>query len=189
MTTALVKVPRHEELGPAMRALEPMQQRFVVALAEFGDDNHTRAAKMAGYTDSEHLKCTAYRLASNPKVQAAIQEVCLGRLHGGKILAVSKLIELAHSVDQKIALKAATELMNRTGLHAVSEHNVKTQDVSRTDDAMIARIIQLANKIGVDPNLMLGQAGVKGEIIDGEFKEVTTAPIPEHDSEGLEDIL
>jgi len=169
-----------------MRALNERQQKFVVALLEFGDANHTRAALAAGYHPGQNLKTQAYRLSSDPKVQAAIHEVAMGRLHGGKILAVSKLVELIEHPDPKVAHKAAETLMNRTGLHAVSEHNVKTQDVSRTDDAMIARIIQLANKIGVDPNLMLGQAGVKGEVIDGEFKEVITV---ENDSEGLEDLL
>jgi len=186
MTTELVRVPPLRDLGPAMRALNERQQKFVIALAEYGDDNHTRAAKLAGYTDNDNLRSSAWRLASDPRVQAALHEVAIGRLHGAKILAVSKLIEFINHPDPKIAHKATETLMSRVGLHAVSEHNVKTQDVSRTDEAMIARIIQLGTRLNLDPNKLLGVAGVKGEVIDGEFKEVVTA---ENDSEGLEDLL
>lgn len=176
MATQLVTVPRAEELGQFMRALNERQQKFVVALAEYGDDNHKRAALIAGYTDNQSLATQAWRLASDPKIQAAIQEVCLGRLHGGKLLAVSTLVTLTKSNDEKIALKAAIAIMDRTGLHAVSEHNVKTQDVSKTDDAMIDRIVALANKLGLDPKKLLGSAGVQGDVIDGEFVEVKPEP-------------
>lgn len=179
MVNDLIRVPRADELGPYMRALTERQQRFVVAMVELGGQNNTRAALLAGYANNDSLRSQAWRLASDLKVQAAIHEVSMARLHSGKILAVSRLLELVNSNDEKVAHKAAVSLMDRTGLHAVSEHNVKTQDVSKTDDAMIDRIITLANRLGLDPNKLLGSAGVKGEVIDGEFKEVKDEPEPE----------
>lgn len=163
------------DLTPAMLGLTEMQQRFVVALVEVGG-NQTRAALLAGYKNGSGLTGTASVLASDPRVQAALHEVSLGRLHGGKVLAVSKLVELCDSNDEKVAMKAALAIMDRTGLHATSEHHVKTEDKSKTDEAMIERILQLSRKLKLDPQLLLGQAGIHGEIVDGEFVVVQEAP-------------
>lgn len=174
MGTQLITVNR-SDLGPAMLALNERQQRFVVALAETGG-NQTRAALLAGYKPGNGLSGTASCLAADPRVQAALHEVTLGRLHSGKMLAVSRLVELCDSRDEAISIKAALAIMDRTGLHATSEHHVKTEDKSKTDEAMISRIMQLSKKLNLDPKLLLGQAGVKGDVVDGEFVVVEEAP-------------
>jgi len=166
-----------------MRALgTDRQRRFVIALLELGDMNHTRAAAMAGYagTTGNAMRVIAHRLFHDDRVQAAIHEEATRRLASGKIMAVSKLLDIANSAPEpKDKLKAIGMILNRVGMHEKTEHHVTTMDLSKTDDAMIERIKSLAAKLGLDQRALLGEAGV----VDAEFTEV------ESSTEGIEDIL
>lgn len=182
--------------GPAMQKLNERQRLFVLNLMEFGDDNFTRAARAAGYTDTGDPKTTAIRLqahklAHDPRIQEAMLEEAKRRLQGGLILAVSTLVTHVRSADPKVALKAAEMLMNRGGIHALSEHKVNVEH-TLNEEEMVKSIEMMAQKMGIDPSSLLGDAGVKQlppprqvpiDVIDAEFEEVGI------NLEGLDDVL
>ena len=126
--TALVELRRSSQLGtfgPAMRAITDMQQRFVIAMLDLANGNYTEAAKVAGYSPGGSemgLRSTAYRLAHDEKVQAAIQEESQKRLNVAGMMALNRLIALADGVeeggkiDRKVQLKAVEMVLNRSGL-------------------------------------------------------------------------
>lgn len=186
--TPLIPLPKASEFGPAMRALPTDgQRRFVIAVLELGTTNYGRAALMAGYSSStlEVLRVTGDRLAHDAKIAAAIHEESLSRLHAGKVMAVSTLLTIAEKgAKDGDRLKAVDMILNRTGMHSISETHVKTQDVSRTEDAMIERITALCKTLNLDPAALLGARQAQlppPEVVDAEFTE--------HSSEGLEDLL
>ena len=181
--------------GPAMRACNERQRAFVYNLLEFGDDNFTRAARVAGYSDpgvdSTTIRVTASRLAHDPKIQAAMQEEAKRRLHGGTILAASTLVGLAKNGDPKVQLKAIEMILNRSGMQAMSEHKVTVEHTMNEED-MVKSIQMMAQKMGVDASALLGEAGVKMlppprqvpmDVIDADFSEVVS------NLEGLDDCL
>lgn len=181
-----IDLPALSSMGPAMQALPSDRQRaFVIALLENGDNNHTRAAQDAGFAagSQNSLRVQAHRLAHDPGIQAAMDEEARRRLNSGKIMAVSSLLTLAKSAAKDSdKLKAIEMVLNRTGLPNQSEHKVTVNDVSKTDEEMIARIELLAGKLGIDATKLLGHD--RPAVIDVEFTEVA-----EHDATGLEDIL
>lgn len=189
MSFALVTIPDEAQLGPAMRALPTdNMRRFVIALLEIGQLNYTKAAALAGYSQESPgaLQVTASRLAHDTRILAAIHEESDRRLHAGAAMAVSQLLLIADAAPkQSDRLKAIEMILNRTGLHAMSEHKVTVNDVSNTDDAMIARIKEIAAKLGLDQSKLLGGA----EKVEKAVAEVVDVEYTEHSVEGLEDIL
>lgn len=181
--------------GPAMRRLTERQREFVMVLLESGTSNMSKAARQAGYIgNDETIAVTGYRLSHDLKVQAAIQEEAGRRLHTGGIMATSRLLNIAeNSMDEKTALKAIEMVLNRTGLHAVSEHKVQVDYSTNDPSDQIKRVRNLALTLGLDPAQLLGNAGVTMiedktqpvDVIDGEFEEAA----PATSLDGLEDIL
>lgn len=173
----IIVVPDEGQLGAAMNALASDRQRaFVIACLEFGDLNFTRAAIAAGYGGGHEgsVRNAAWRLSHDPAIQAAMDEEARRRLNSGKLMAVSTLLTMAHSAAKDSdKLKALEMVLNRTGMPNQSEHKVIVSDVSKTDEEMIARITQLANKLGMDPQKLLGgPPPVEVKTIDAEFIEV-----------------
>lgn len=164
-----IDMPKEYQCGPAMSKLNERQQAFVVAMLDFGGRNNTKAALAAGYAEGIDLKRTAYRLAHDELIQAAIKEEGQKRLNAGTIMAVNTLLEIADSasVETKDKLKAVEMILNRTGMHATTEHKVAVTHQDATSDEMIKRIEQLAGKLGVDPQKLLGNCAV-----DVEYSEV-----------------
>lgn len=148
-------------LGSAMLALTERQRKFVLYLLETGSDNASAAARAAGYGGNDSsIRVTGWRIAHNPKVQAAIREEGLRRM-GASVLAVtSHLVDIATGRETRATvgerLKAMSMVLNRVGLHEMSEHKVSVEHT--VDDAsMIKRITHLATKLGIDPQKLLGQ--------------------------------
>jgi len=179
--------------GPAMRSCNDRQRRFVISLLETGSDNYTLAARMAGYSGTNNtMSVTAYRLSHDPKIQAAIQEEAKRRLNAGLILATSTLVQHVKNLDAKVSLKAIEMILNRGGLHAQSEHKV-TVEHQMNEQETVNAIVMMANKMGVNPAQLLGEAGYKlpaltdqSNVVEGEYTEVATGEL---DYEGLEDCL
>lgn len=170
--------------GPAMRAITEMQRRFVIAILEQGTANFTDAARIAGYKGDRHqLSVVGHHTAHNPKVQEAMHEEAKRRLHAGVIPAIATLVEVATDKFHKDRVKAAAMILNRVGLHEMTEHKVTVENVS--DSAMIERIHQLAGRLGVDAKKLLGSAAKKVTAVDAEFEEAESAD----GSTGLEDVL
>jgi len=162
------------ELGPAMAALNDRQRAFVLTLIQTGC-TRAEAARVAGYEgDSDTLKSAGYRLAHTPKVQAALQEeaVKLMRDHAPVMIEVLHSIAINPQADAKDRIRAAGELLSRSGLGTMSEHKITVEKT-------------FAKSLDIDPDKLLGRGTPKlaGPVVDAEFAEVT--PIPED----LKDIL
>src|SRR6516162_9166639 len=80
--------------GPAMRALSPMQRRFVLELRHgpAGYGSEIRALKAAGYGKPHSTENTLYVMANhvlhNPRVQDALREL------GGKIIRAEAFVSI-----------------------------------------------------------------------------------------------
>lgn len=178
----LLTITPDAKLGPAMKNLNERQRAFVVAMIEMGGINYTRAALAAGYGNGndESAAVQGNRLAHDENVLAAIHEEAQRRMRSGAVMAVQTLLEIAndHGAENKDRLKAVDMILNRSGLHAVTEHNVKVERHDITDEGMVKRIKLLAEKQGLDPSRLLGSIGVT---VDAEFSEVE--PMQELQSE------
>lgn len=162
-----------KEFGPAMCALRPQQQVFVMAYFENGG-NATEAARMAGYKDESKgsINVTAHRLLRRTDVKTAMQEEARSRLVDHLPLADKAVREIVSASEPKDRLKAAAMIFNRAGVHEVVERNVNV-NVTMTSAEKVAEIRQMAETLGLDPEKLLGT------VVDGEFEEVP---------EGLEDV-
>lgn len=165
-----------------MSACTAQERQFVIALLETGARDATKAAVIAGYGANRHdsAKQQAWRLAHRPRVQAAIREEADKRIRTGTILGASVLMEIAANPTHKDQYKAAVELLNRGGLLVETKHTVEVVD-NRTTQTLLARVHELANRLGLDPKRLLGQAA-NVEIVDAEFEDVGS-------TDGLEDLL
>ena len=122
-----------------------------MALLELGDLQHSRAARMAGCDckNDNSLRQSAHSLFHNRKVQEALHEQAIGRLASTKIMAVSRLAIMADSsTDEKVRLKALLAIMNRTGLHEITEHRVETVNINSTLEDDLDQLALLAKQSG-----------------------------------------
>jgi hypothetical protein len=190
--TLPIPLPDQSDLGPAMRALNERQRRFVVAYFHTG--NRERAAHIAGYAGdlgSNMLGVSAYSVWHQPKVQTAIKEFGESSVLGGLLpMAFAALEDALKSGDHKEKTKAALAVMDRTGFHAKSEQIIRTPDKSRIDQ--IKDIMRLAKEQGLDPRKLIGGAvdfvDADFEIVDkSEGKKALTVEIGS--TKGLEDLL
>lgn len=181
--------------GPAMKALLPKQQRFVVALLELGTTNYKRAAEAAGYGQGQNknsIYTIAGRMAHDEKILRALNEEAKRRLMASAPMAISELVKIAEDPvgDKKYKLKAIEMILNRTGHHALSEHRVDVQHTYSDGDA-VQRIQALSKTLGLDPVKLLGSAGVKfddkGAVIDVEFSEVEDEEDDNFDYQGTDE--
>jgi hypothetical protein len=160
-------------LGPAMRALTQMQRKFVLAMAADPFGNAARWARAAGYSDkSEAAKVQGHHLVHDPRIEAAAMEVARGTFQAlGPLLATSVMLRAARNPKHPKQLRAAEMIANRVGLHEMTEHVVSVNHSDRTGEAMVERIKQLSQALGVDPAKLLGvNAGpvIEGEVIDAD---------------------
>lgn len=170
-----------DNLGEAMLAITPNQRRFVVALLETGGTDETLAARMAGYGGTDiAARTAAYRLAHNPKVQAAIREEADRRLRAGAVLGASAIREIAGDKMHKDRFKAAVELLNRSGLIVETQHRLTIEKVDNRS------VDQIKNDIAKRLAQLYKGKEIPAELLppmDVEFVEVDDG------KEGLEDIL
>lgn len=116
-----------EGLGPAMQKCTPKQRKFVIACLTIGSGHWQRAAAMAGYSGSnEVLRVTGFRTAQLQHVRAAILEMAASNLAAHTIVAQATVLDIMtdERADKKTRLRAAEMVMDRTGLHSKTEHNV-----------------------------------------------------------------
>lgn len=165
------------DLGPAMRALKPQHQLFVAAYAENGG-NAVQACRSAGYKAD---KMTGWRLLKREDVQAAVHELCEQDLKGLTPSALMSLKNLLADQNHKDHAKAVFAVMDRTGLHAVSEQR---KVVQVADKELLSAIKVLAGELGFDAKKLLGHSS---RIIDAEATEVEAEEFD--GTTGLEDFL
>jgi hypothetical protein len=174
-------------LGPAMLALNPAQRIFTHAKV-FGGMSNKDAAAAAGYSTSSDdvLKATGSRLAHDPHVQEAIVECSKQLMRAEGAASVRVLVRLRdHGADDKIKLRAATELLDRCGgLSAATQHNI---DVTHTHQLSEAALDQKILALAKEAGLTDGEARkllISPDTIDAEFTEVP--PEPEKTPEQVE---
>ena len=163
------------KIGPCMRALAPRQRNFVWALFQQGDRDATAAARKAGYKDGSGIRNTAYQLWHDEKIQAAIHEEGRRRLNGMVPFAIAKMTDIMEDPqsDKAVVLKGVNMVLDRAGLHSVSERKV-THEHSMSDPGMLEKIRLLAVQLGVDPEKLLGARLAKQQpaAIEAEYQEV-----------------
>jgi hypothetical protein len=142
--------------GPAMRALTPLQRRFVLAMASDPFGNSARWARAAGYSNvKEGAKVRGHFLIHDARIEAAAFEVARARLDcEGPLLATAGLLRIARDRNHPKHARAVEMLANRVGLHEVQEVHVRRTDA--TGEGIVARIKALAADLGVDPAQLLG---------------------------------
>ena len=176
------------DFGPAMQALNPRQQAFVIALLEQPSANQTLAARAAGYSEAS-CRQQGYLLFHNEKVKAAMREEATRRLSLYGSMAVDVLKEIAwdRTEENKVRLKAAVALMDRSGFNPRIDHHVTHHDDPNDRALQIKRLATLAKELGVAPRVLLGTAS---DITDAEF-EIIEPPKEEAvmSVEGIEDVL
>jgi phage terminase small subunit len=175
MTTALAhyEIAEDARLGPAMEALTDKQRQFVLALLQTGCSN-AKAAQLAGYAgNSDVLKSMGWRLSHDARIQAAIHEEAEKLIRTTAPMAIGVMTAIAQdpAVDPKDRLKAAVELLNRSGLHAHTEHKITVERQSKTAAELIKEIQAMAGDLGLDASKLLYGAGV----VDADF-QVIEAP-------------
>jgi phage terminase small subunit len=172
-------IPPERELGPKMRALPPGHQAFVAAMVLTGG-NRTQSAALAGYSNSdpEVLRSQGSKLGRTPAIVEALKEEGFRQLHGAQFTAVGVLVEIMEDKFHKDRLKAATAVLNRTGMPEVLERNIKVDTgESGGGAAVLDRLNALARELKIDPQRLM-----QGELVTIEAEVVGT-------NEGLEDIL
>jgi hypothetical protein len=93
---------------------------------------------------------------------------------------------MENSTSDNMRLRAAQTIMDRGGMAIQSEQKIT---IKREDNSgeQIERIVKLAKNLGLDPQALLGQYGVKvdagGLVIEGTVEPADPG------SEGLEDLL
>lgn len=147
-------------LGPKMSRLSPQRQAFVLALMKQGDRNSTQAARTAGYSEKSpnSLQVQGYRLWHDEAIQEAIHEEASKRIKGMLPAAVAAVGEILENPQEGGAtrLKAAQVIMDRAGIHAVTERINHNEPIETNPDQM-KRIIALAQVVGVPIERLLGQ--------------------------------
>lgn len=174
----LVPAEKDLSIGPAMRALTVKQRAFVRIFVAQGGRNAGRAYAEA-YPDSKSegaQRVMAHNLMHSEHILAAVREEADKRMRTGALLGASVLMEIADNPMHKDQMKAAVELINRSGLIVATQHHVVVED-KRTEREIRETIMRLAEKNKIDVDGILG----KDDAVDVEFEEVS--------SEGLEDLL
>lgn len=172
-----------ENLGPAMKALTPLQRRFVLAVKEIGAGRWMRAAKIAGYSGTDQaLAVRGYEQAHNPKVTAALVEIGGYTMQSIANDASAALLDvLTHPTQAKgaLRLKAALAVLDRIGLGIKTEHTVNiNKSEERTDRLLIEVRAQLeknpalAQFLPAPIKALLEDQTKKREAVDVEFREV-----------------
>lgn len=174
------------DLGPAMKALTPLQRRFVRAVQMVGYGRHLRAAKLAGYSGNDaSLAVAGHNLSRNPKITAALVEEGGYSLQMGVDLAVANIIDVAQNPEQKkssVKLKASLAILDRVGLPMKTEHTVNVnKNVSDTEEKLLtairSRLLQNPNmQIPLPIQRLLEARKIVEEVVDVEAVEVLPDP-------------
>lgn len=160
-------------LGPAMRALTPMQRGFVHAMLARPLASRADWAREAGYSDaSDGAKVRAHTLWHDPKVQRAVLEAqsqYVGVI--GPLVGVAILEQIARTEGHKDQMRAAETLAAMGGLQPKTEHTV---NVNHTDNSMVgllSRIKEAAAFLGIEAKGFLGKNDpllIEGRVDDAD---------------------
>jgi phage terminase small subunit len=159
-----------------MARLTELQRNYIKAQASAPFANPTVWCRMAGYSGKHHKAAAvqALRLKHDPRIEAAAHEYAAHMMHrDGPVLAVSVMMRIARNDKHPRQLHAAEAIADRIGLHRLSEHRVMVEHRDETTEAMVARIRELAAKLGMDAEALLGAnmkdvspKQIEGKVVD-----------------------
>jgi len=160
--------PDPDSYGPAMRALNDRQQRFVQALIQYPTATPGRLAELAGYgseTSSEaNMRQIGWRLFHHEGVLAAVHEETAKTLRRGGIVGISGLLEIATDQKHPDRFKACLALADRAGFPAKTEHKVVVEH--KDDDArMLMFAERLAIELGIGREKLVGPNVIEGKVV------------------------
>lgn len=155
-----------EHDGKAMSALTPRKRQFVIAMLQQGVNPKACrvAAAQAGLTPEY-----GYKLMRDDEILQALREEATKRLAGAALVGVNVMLEIAQDPGHKDQFRAAKELAAINGFTA--EQRIVVEHIDPDGKALLARVKEMAGKLGLDPRLLIQQAG----IVDAEFTDVTPA--------------
>lgn len=178
MSTLTIPSSIEGKFGPAMQALNPRQQAFVMAFFAMADPEAVHAARAAGYKmdgNPGSIRVQAHALMHSDKIQAAMLEWAQRQVRGaGLAIGLKAILKIAGNAQHKDQAKAAIALMNRAGMHEIVERK-NTHEIILSEKEKIEEIKQLALFLGHDPATLIGTITLS----QGEYE-----PVPE----GLEDV-
>lgn len=165
--TIAIETPPIDDLGPAMRALDERQRRFVMAWVKSRGKNGAACARSAGYSDhKDAAKVAAHVLLRNTKIIKALQEEAERQLDGLAVIAVMGLGELIRSPDRKVKQTAIDSVLDRTGFSRRTQQDIK---VEHTDNRSTAELLALVEAY------RLSKQESQKQIVDSTYAEVTDA--------------
>jgi phage terminase small subunit len=173
-TTAVVALPAADEAwGPAMKALNEKQRRFVLALYQVkpGHGAQVKAARLAGYgtpnSSAASWAALASRLIHDERVQAAFREHDQKVLRAATPRALLALHGMVEDPGHKDHARAVGMVLDR--VHPVETvHHVRSEQrhVIVATDEVLARIRNIASAVGLDPDAM-------PPIIEADYQDIT----------------
>ncbi len=158
-----------------MSVLTDLQRKYVLAMSVNPFATPSEWARMAGYSQhSAGSRKAGHDCRRNPKVEAAVFEVAQAMLYTeGPMLAAAGLLAIAKNPNHGNHMRALETLANRVGLHETTEHHL-TVTKTLTADEKMDRLLSLAKKHGLDPQLLLGGNSVS--------REARAGPVIEHEA-------
>jgi phage terminase small subunit len=160
------------DLGPKMLALTEKQRRFVLELVADPLMSRAAAARLAGYSDSsEAAKVKAHYLMHDQRIIDALHEQAGKRLWAISMKAAHRVEQMLDSEDDKVVLKAAVAVVDRTGFGAQQNININQTVRDESSKAILTRIEALADRLGVPVAGLLGAKAAP--VVEGEFSEVS----------------
>lgn len=170
------------KLGEAMQALpNDKWRRAVIAYIEGGggtlgraDKGYTTALRAAGFRGTAgSLRVSAHRFFQDARVQAALQEEARRRLVTLLPSALRAHEQIMADPSHKDRLQAARSVMDRGGLHVVTEEK-KTLEIT-FGPAERARAVMLARRLNIPLDQLVGVRAAKQIAAqpaqDAEFEE------------------
>ena len=163
------------KMGPKMLALPNERWRsFAIAFVEGGTGNATAALKATGCVGTEvALRVNAHHMRHDIRMQEAIQEEAKKRMVSLLPIALQVHTDVMKDPEHKDRLNAARSVLDRAGLHTVTEEKKSLEVTFNTDQ--IARARSLAVRLGVPLEKLIGSrlsipAPVE-QIEDAEFED------------------
>lgn len=147
----IAKLDDAGELGPDMKMLPSQRmQLFVLASCAQSFPDNSAAAREAGYQGNANaLHVAGNRLANDARVRAAILEQSKRQMQSYTPMAVRTLGEIAlnEAVTPMVRVRACEGILNRAGLHEISEHKVELSHTETRMDKLkkLAEFAKLAN--------------------------------------------
>ena len=140
-----------------LRENKQLTEQQLTFIEHYFQTGHKRnSAKAAGY---KHPDKSAWDLLQNELVLEHLIELIRKNQKAEALVGHKALLELATDSPPAVRLKAATELLNRSGLMVVQQHEHKhTVEDLRSDEEIKAQIQAIADELNIKT--------VDGEVIE-----------------------